>query len=149
MKRTRRSSRKGTATRIGLLLMTAILTVILVAGHADAQTPVRGGTLRIGWITAAKTLDPHYSVEFSERYVCYLVFNTAHILQNIVPRMRFRGFNEEDIQAMLVETARRILAFAAPLGKLGIEAAARRPDTAIGLRPTFGLPGWRARRAPV
>ncbi len=41
--------------------------------------------------------------------------NTAHILQNIVPRMRFRGFKEEDIQAMLVET-RRILAFAAPLG---------------------------------
>jgi phosphotriesterase-related protein len=40
----------------------------------------------------------------------------AHILQNIVPRMRFRGFKEDDIQAMLVETPRRILAFAAPLG---------------------------------
>ena len=42
--------------------------------------------------------------------------NTAHILQNIVPRMCFRGFKEEDIQAMPVETPRRILAFAAPLG---------------------------------
>jgi hypothetical protein len=33
--------------------------------------------------------------------------------------MRFRGFKEEDIQAMLVETPRRILAFAAPLGLAG------------------------------
>jgi phosphotriesterase-related protein len=40
----------------------------------------------------------------------------AHILSNIVPRMRFRGFKEEDIQAMLVETPRRILTFAPPLG---------------------------------
>ena len=39
----------------------------------------------------------------------------AHILQNIVPRMRFRGVKEEDIQAMLVETPRRLLAFAAPV----------------------------------
>jgi phosphotriesterase-related protein len=37
----------------------------------------------------------------------------AHILQNIVPRMRFRGFKDEHIQAMLAETPRRILAFAA------------------------------------
>jgi phosphotriesterase-related protein len=40
----------------------------------------------------------------------------AHILSNIVPRMRFRGFKEEDVHAMLVETPRRILAFAAPQG---------------------------------
>ena len=39
----------------------------------------------------------------------------APILQNILPRMRFRGFKEEDIQAMLVETPMRILAFAGPL----------------------------------
>jgi phosphotriesterase-related protein len=38
----------------------------------------------------------------------------AHILQNIVPRMRARGFGEPDIQAMLVETPRRLLAFAPP-----------------------------------
>jgi peptide/nickel transport system substrate-binding protein len=90
MKRTRRSSRNGTATRLGLLLSTAILTVVLLASHADAQTPVRGGTLRIGWITAAKTLDPHHSVEFSERYVCYLVFNTLVALDrgfNVVPEL--------------------------------------------------------------
>jgi phosphotriesterase-related protein len=36
----------------------------------------------------------------------------GHILQNIVPRMRARGIREEDIHAMLVETPRRVLAFA-------------------------------------
>jgi peptide/nickel transport system substrate-binding protein len=45
-------------------------------GLAAAQTPVRGGTLRVGWIADAKTLDPHFSVQFSERYVLYMVFNT-------------------------------------------------------------------------
>jgi phosphotriesterase-related protein len=40
----------------------------------------------------------------------------AHILQNIVPRMRTRGIREEDIQTMLVETPARVLAFAAPRG---------------------------------
>ena len=51
---------------------------------------MRGGTLRIGWIPAAKTLDPHLSVEFSERYVCYLVFNTLVGLDqgfNVVPEL--------------------------------------------------------------
>jgi phosphotriesterase-related protein len=38
----------------------------------------------------------------------------GHILQNIVPRMRSRGFREADIQAMLVETPRRVLPFAPP-----------------------------------
>jgi phosphotriesterase-related protein len=38
----------------------------------------------------------------------------GHILQNIVPRMRFRGFREADIHAMLVETPKRVLAFAPP-----------------------------------
>ena len=38
----------------------------------------------------------------------------AHILQNIVPRMRSRGFKEADIQTMLVETPRRLLTFAPP-----------------------------------
>jgi phosphotriesterase-related protein len=38
----------------------------------------------------------------------------AHIVQNIVPRMRLRGLQEADIQAMLVDTPRRVLAFAPP-----------------------------------
>jgi phosphotriesterase-related protein len=35
----------------------------------------------------------------------------AHILTNIVPRMRARGFGEEDIEAILIANPRRILAF--------------------------------------
>lgn len=35
----------------------------------------------------------------------------AHILTNIVPRMHVRGFAEETIRAMLVDTPRRVLAF--------------------------------------
>ncbi len=38
----------------------------------------------------------------------------AHIVQNIVPRMRRRGLVEEHIQAMLVSTPARLLAFAEP-----------------------------------
>ena len=35
----------------------------------------------------------------------------AHILANVVPLMRRKGFREEDISAILVDTPRRILAF--------------------------------------
>ena len=51
---------------------------------------MRGGTLRIGWIADAKILDPHFSVQFSERYVLYMVFNTLVGLDrsfNVVPEL--------------------------------------------------------------
>ena len=70
----------GNAGAVGLTLTLVLaLAVVLssaMTGGADAQTPVRGGTLRIGWIPDAKTLDPHFSVQFSERYVLYVLFNT-------------------------------------------------------------------------
>ena len=90
MRRERRLSGKATACRFGLVLLAAIVTFTALAGTAAAQAPARGGTLRIGWIPAAKTLDPHYSVEFSERYVCYMVFNTLVALDkgfNVVPEL--------------------------------------------------------------
>jgi peptide/nickel transport system substrate-binding protein len=43
---------------------------------ARAMTPRRGGTLRVGWIPNAHTLDPHYSVDWAERHVMYGVYNT-------------------------------------------------------------------------
>lgn len=73
-----------------LILALAVVLAPTIAGRADAQTPVRGGTLRIGWIPDAKTLDPHFSVQFSERYVLYLVFNTLVGLDkgfNVVPEL--------------------------------------------------------------
>jgi len=44
--------------------------------EAASVTPQRGGTLRVGWIPNAHTLDPHYSVDFAERHVMYAVYNT-------------------------------------------------------------------------
>src|SRR5215470_283964 len=90
MRRERRLSRKATTYRFSLVLLAAIVAAAVFAGIAGAQAPVRGGTLRIGWIPGAKTLDPHYSVEFPERYACYLIFNTlvaADKAFNIVPEL--------------------------------------------------------------
>jgi phosphotriesterase-related protein len=40
----------------------------------------------------------------------------AHILDNVVPRMRSRGMTEEEIGAILVETPKRLFTFTAPQG---------------------------------
>ncbi len=73
-----------------LVLALAGVPAPTIVGRADAQTPVRGGTLRIGWIPDAKTLDPHFSVQFAERHVLYLVFNTLVGLDkgfNVTPEL--------------------------------------------------------------
>jgi peptide/nickel transport system substrate-binding protein len=41
----------------------------------DAQ-PVHGGTLKVGFTSDVKTLDPTHSVQFSERQVLYPIYNT-------------------------------------------------------------------------
>jgi peptide/nickel transport system substrate-binding protein len=49
----------------------------MVAGNAArAQAPTRGGTLTVGLANDAKTYDPIFSVQFTERYVLYLAFDT-------------------------------------------------------------------------
>ena len=47
-------------------------------GPAEAQAPQpkMGGTLRVGFTDDAKTLDPIMSIQWSERQVLYLMFNT-------------------------------------------------------------------------
>ncbi|HXX84370.1 MAG TPA: ABC transporter substrate-binding protein [Casimicrobiaceae bacterium] len=59
-------------TRSGLFAM----ALGLCAANISAQTPTRGGTLSVGFSADTKTLDPALSVQFSERQVLYLVFNT-------------------------------------------------------------------------
>lgn len=61
-----------------LALATAILVVAgLSAGmSAAAETPQRGGTLTIGFSSDTKTLDPTFSIQWSERQVLYLIYNT-------------------------------------------------------------------------
>jgi len=58
----RRSPRDVAARRFGLSLLAMVLALATLTSHADAEASVRGGTLRIGWIPGAKTLDPHFSV---------------------------------------------------------------------------------------
>jgi peptide/nickel transport system substrate-binding protein len=54
-----------------------LAALMLSSSPAPAQTaPQRGGTLNIGFASDSKTLDPTFSVQFTERQVLYLVFNT-------------------------------------------------------------------------
>ena len=48
----------------------------MLAHTTRAETPQSGGTLNVGLASDAKTYDPIYSVQFTERHVLYLVFNT-------------------------------------------------------------------------
>ena len=52
--------------------------------------PSRGGTLRVGLNQEHKTLDPHLSVQFPERYALYAIFNTLVAMDEngqIVPEL--------------------------------------------------------------
>jgi ABC-type transport system substrate-binding protein len=52
------------------------LTGGILAMAAHAETPSRGGTLTVGLSNDSKTYDPIFSVQYSERYVLYLAFDT-------------------------------------------------------------------------
>lgn len=56
-------------------------------------------------ITISHDIDQKYSL------VRYGGFGYGHILENIVPRMRKKGFEEADIQAIIVDNPRRVLTF--------------------------------------
>ena len=53
----------------------ASIALALATPGASAQTPTKGGTLTVGFSADTKTLDPTFSVQFSERQVLYLIFN--------------------------------------------------------------------------
>jgi phosphotriesterase-related protein len=52
-----------------------------------------------------------HDIALKHSLVRYGGYGYAHIVENIVPRMRRRGFKEERIQAILVESPKRLLAF--------------------------------------
>ena len=75
---------------IALLLGGAWGTGIQPACAQAPPAPVRGGTLRIGFLPGTKTLDPHLSVQWPERFILYVVFNTLVGLDsnfNVVPEL--------------------------------------------------------------
>lgn len=58
-------------------LLCAALIGLAAAGSAAAQeTPKTGGTLTVGFRGDEKTLDPTFSIQWSERQVLYLIYNT-------------------------------------------------------------------------
>jgi phosphotriesterase-related protein len=52
-----------------------------------------------------------HDIALKHSLVRYGGYGYAHILENIVPRMRRKGFKEAWIQTILVESPRRLLAF--------------------------------------
>lgn len=57
-------------------LIAGTVGTVLAGRFAHAATPSRGGTLTVGLANDAKTYDPIFSVQYSERYVLYLAFDT-------------------------------------------------------------------------
>jgi len=57
-------------------LMVGLAGGVLASGATHAQSPSRGGTLTVGLSNDAKTYDPIFSVQYTERYVLYLAFDT-------------------------------------------------------------------------
>lgn len=52
-----------------------------------------------------------HDICFKSRLRCYGGHGYAHILRNVVPKMRQKGFREEHIHTMLVENPKRVLQF--------------------------------------
>ena len=72
--------------------MRLVNTVVAVAAATlmgvtavQAETPVRGGTLTVGFPSDSKTMNPMFSVQFTERQVLYLVYNTLTKLVRTSP----------------------------------------------------------------
>ena len=64
----------GDIARRAVLLAGAAVSLIPAA--RAQTTPRRGGTLLVGFNNDSRTFDPLFSVQFAERQVLYLVFNT-------------------------------------------------------------------------
>jgi len=61
---------------VGLGLAAAGSAAAPVAPAIAQTRPRSGGTLTVGFEDSTKTLDPTYSVQFSERRILYLIYNT-------------------------------------------------------------------------
>lgn len=67
------------AFSLKVLSLATVLTAILLATlavHAQDAKPTQGGTLNVGFADDTKTLDPTFSVQWSERQILFPIFNT-------------------------------------------------------------------------
>ena len=61
---------------VGAMIGTAMALGAAAGVSAQDAQPVHGGTLKVGFTSDVKTLDPTHSVQFSERQVLYPIYNT-------------------------------------------------------------------------
>jgi peptide/nickel transport system substrate-binding protein len=67
----------GWPASLAIAAVLGLLAASIAAGRADAQAePQRGGVLSVGFPSDSKTFDPTHSVQFTERQVLYVVYNT-------------------------------------------------------------------------
>src|SRR5262249_18373226 len=88
--RAHRIRRRRSIRSVWIAVWIVVALVGAAVGPTAGQTPVRGGTLRVGWLPDSKTLDPHFSVELGERYALYMIYNTLVGLDrgfNVVPEL--------------------------------------------------------------
>lgn len=64
------------ASRMLTFLLMLLMPFVATAPAAAQGAPQKGGVLTVGFPSDSKTLDPTFSVQFTERQILYLVFNT-------------------------------------------------------------------------
>ncbi len=124
--------------RIPMRLLGALGLAALLTGTAVAQPqqPQRGGTLTIAFASDTKTLDPAFSVNFSERQPLYLIYNTLLALKpdlSMAPELAERWETSADGRRLTLHLRRGVrfhdgTGFDAAAAKLNLE---RRLDPAV------------------
>ena len=141
MDRIRRSLALAPACLLGAFGLAACLSGAAVA---QPQTePQRGGTLTIAFASDTKTLDPAFSVNFSERQPLYLIYNTLLALNpdlSAAPELAERWETSADGRRLTLHLRRGVkfhdgTEFDAAAAKLNLE---RRLDPAVN-SPQRGL----------
>ena len=76
--------------RVFCLIGLVLISFFFLCSTVFAAEPMRGGTLKVGWLAQSKILDPHKSVQWSERHIFYCVFDTLVDVDesfNPIPRL--------------------------------------------------------------
>src|SRR6185503_5631494 len=67
------------ASKRGVKYLAAAVLALVIGGSgvtSAQEKPQHGGVLSVGFPSDSKTFDPTYSVQFTERQVLYVVYNT-------------------------------------------------------------------------
>jgi peptide/nickel transport system substrate-binding protein len=125
-----------TTMRSATLGSLAFATLLALAMPAQSQQPQSGGTLTVAFASDTKTLDPAFSVNFSERQPLYLIYNTLLALRpdlTMAPELAERWETSADGRKLTLHLRRGVTfhdgtPFDAAAAKINLE---RRLDPAI------------------